>query len=126
MLDGTLCEIQTFEVTEYGRLINEATALRYDGDEVSAVGIWERVLELDENNELAHVGIGKAYLTAGDYKQAMKHLRIGMAREYYSVAYRRYRNEMLRKGASAFLSCIVILAIALLATRRFRKKERRR
>ena len=126
VLDGTLCEILTFEVTEYGRLINEATALRYDGDEASAVGIWERVLELDENNELAHVGIGKAYLTAGDYKQAMKHLKIGMAREYYSVAYRRYRNEMLRKGASAFLSCMVILVIALLVARRFRKKKRRR
>lgn len=126
VLDGTLCEILTFEVTEYGRLINEATALRYDGDEASAVGIWERVLELDENNELAHMGIGKAYLTAGDYKQAMKHLKIGMAREYYSVAYRRYRNEMLRKGASVFLSCMVILVIALLVARRFRKKKRRR
>ncbi|MBP5669580.1 MAG: gluconolactonase, partial [Lachnospiraceae bacterium] len=68
----------------------------------------------------------EAYLTAGDYKQAMKHLKIGMAREYYSVAYRRYRNEMLRKGASVFLSCMVILVIALLVARRFRKKKRRR
>ena len=44
--------------------INQAVALRYDGMKQGR-GLWEKVLELDENNELAYVGIGKAYLTAG-------------------------------------------------------------
>ena len=37
-----------------------------------------------------NTGIGKAYLTAGDYVQAMKYLKLGMNRDYYSIAYRRY------------------------------------
>ena len=43
-------------------------ALRYDGDEASAVALWREVLKLDSNFELAYVGIGKSYLAAGDNK----------------------------------------------------------
>ena len=45
----------------------------------------EIVLVVDENNELANTGIGKAYLTAGDYEKALYYLELGMAREYYSI-----------------------------------------
>ena len=123
VLDATLAEIVTFEITEYGDLINKAVSLRYDGDETEAVALWERVLILDENNELAHVGIGKAYLTAGDYVAAMKHLRLGMSRDYYSVAFRRYRNELLKKNAGYFLTAVAILLVVLTAVKRFRKKK---
>ena len=54
--------------------------------------------ELDENNELANVGIGKAYLTSGDNKAAMKYLKFGMSRRYYSIAFKRYRDEILKNG----------------------------
>ncbi len=111
VLDATRAQISCFEVTEYGRLINEAVALRYDGDETQAVALWQRVLELDENNELANTGIGKAYLTAGDYVQAMKYLELGMNRDYYSVAFRRYRNEILTKNASFALTALAVIII---------------
>jgi len=124
VLDGTLCELVTFKVSEYGDLINRAVALRYDGDEAMAVGLWEQVLKLDENNELAHTGIGKAYLTAGDYREAMRHLKLGMARDYYSVAYRRYRNEILRKNAGFFLTGASVLIIAAAVFVRIRRKKK--
>lgn len=111
VLDATRAELQTFSVSEYGRLINEAVALRYDGDETLAVELWERVLELDENNELANTGIGKAYLTAGDYKQAMKYLELGMKRDYYSIAFRRYRNSFLTANANYLLTGVIVLII---------------
>ena len=69
VLDANRAAILTFGETEYGALINQAVALRYDGDETLAVGKWEQVLRLDENNELANVGIGKAYLAAGDTRR---------------------------------------------------------
>ena len=112
VLDATKAEIICFKETEYGSLINEAVSLRYGGDEAEAVALWERVLELDENNELANVGIGKAYLTAGDYVQAMKYLKLGMSRDYYSVAYRRQRNSMLVQNAGYFLTGLLVLIIA--------------
>lgn len=123
VLDATRGEIASFQVTEYGRLINEAVSLRYEGDETLAVELWERVLELDENNELANTGIGKAYLTAGDYKLAMKYLKMGMNRDYYSVAWRRYRNELLTANAGWFLTAAAaLIAVAVIVRQRKKKK----
>lgn len=107
VLDATRGEIYKFAPTEYGSLINEAVALRHDGDEAQAVALWARVLELDENNELANSGIGKAYLSAGDNKTAMKYLRIGMNRDYYSIAFKRYRSDILRACMAPALTVLV-------------------
>lgn len=124
VLDATRAQIISFAETEYGRLINEAVSLRYDGDEAEAVSLWQRVLQLDENNELANTGIGKAYLTAGDYVSAMKYLKLGMNRDYYSIAYRRYRNGMLTENASYFLTGIVILIIVWKVAKMIWKKKK--
>lgn len=124
VLDATGASIVCFEETEYGRLINDAVALRYDGDETQAVDLWQRVLELDENNELANTGIGKAYLTAGDYVNAMKYLKLGMSREYYSIAYRRYRNSKLTQNANYILTGVVILIVVYQIVKRVVKKKK--
>lgn len=115
VMDANRGEIYCFSETEYGSLINRAVSLRFDGDEAEAVPLWERVLELDENNELANSGIGKAYLSAGDNEMAMKYLLLGMNRNYYSVAFKRYRAEILRKYLAPVLTGIVIaIAVVLL------------
>ena len=124
VLDATKANIICFEETEYGRLINEAVALRYDGDEAEAVALWQRVLELDENNELANTGIGKAYLTAGDYEKAMHYLEIGMARDYYSIAFKRYRNQVLTENLSWILTGAVVLLIAYYGYKGWKKKKK--
>ena len=124
VLDATKGEILCFVETEYGRLINEAVALRYDGDEADAVALWERVLELDENNELANTGIGKAYLTAGDYKKAMYYLELGMAREYYSIAYKRYRNEILSQNIGYVLTGVLVLLAGVLVVKVMKKRKK--
>jgi hypothetical protein len=125
VLDSGRGEIVAFKATEYGRLINEAVSLRFDGDEALAVPLWERVLQLDENNELANTGLGKAYLTSGDNKTAMKYLRLGMSREYYSIAFRRYRNAILIENANAGLTIASVLIAAALIYRTVRKKKKK-
>lgn len=131
VLDASRAAIYLFSPTEYGVLINEAVALRYDGDEAQAVALWERILELDENNELANTGIGKAYLSAGDNVTAMKYLEKGMNREYYSVALKRYRSDLLRNHMGTVLTVLVVLGVAIklflvVLDRVKSKKERRR
>lgn len=111
VLDANRGEIYKFAPTEYGTLINEAVALRHDGDEAQAVALWARVLELDECNELANSGIGKAYLSAGDNKTAMKYLKIGMNRDYYSIAYKRYRSDILRAYLAPVLTGLAVLLV---------------
>ena len=112
-LDSAQASILVYAETEYGRLINEAVGLRFDGDESQAVGLWEQVLRMDENNELANVGIGKAYLSAGDNEKAMEYLKRGMSQDYYSVAFKRYRNEVLKENVQGMLTGLTVLVIAL-------------
>ena len=123
VLDSTRGEIYRFAATEYGSLIDQAVALRHDGDEAQAVELWARVLEIDENNELANSGIGKAYLSAGDNKTAMKYLKLGMNRDYYSIAFRRYRSEILRQYLGPVLTGCVVLLAAVWGFRKIRSRS---
>lgn len=112
-LDSKQGVIAVFGETEYGRLINEAVGLRYDGDETQAVVLWQEVLRMDENNELANTGIGKAYLSAGDNEKAMEYLKRGMNRDYYSVAFKRYRNDVLKSNINYILTGIIAVIVAI-------------
>ncbi|MBR0216246.1 MAG: NHL repeat-containing protein [Clostridia bacterium] len=131
VLDAQQGNVNIFSETEYGRLINQVVSLRYNGDEALAVPLWSEVLRLDENNELANAGIGKAYLSAGDNEKAMTYLRRGMNRAYYSVAFKRWRNEALRGNISWFLTTLIVLIVLIVVIRRVilprraaRRKER--
>ena len=106
-LDAIRNELITFDHTLYGELINRAVSLRYDGDEAKAVETWREVLKLNENFELANAGIGKAYLTAGDNRMAMHYLQLGMDRENYSIAFRRWRNDILKENIGWILTFAV-------------------
>ena len=119
--DVNKSEITIFRPTEYGELINEAVSYRYDGDEAKAVATWQKVLMLNENFEQAYIGIGKAYLNSGEYKKAMDYLSLGMSRSYYSIAYKRYRNNVLKAHFNVIFGVILVLLVAFIVTR-IRKK----
>lgn len=112
VLDSDNCTISVFAPTEYGSAINEAVELRYQGDESKAVAVWERVLEMDSNNEMAYSGIGKAYLSAGDNEKAMYYLKMGVNQSFYSIAFKRYRNELLRENLGWILTAGLIVILA--------------
>ncbi|MGN0140778.1 MAG: gluconolactonase [Roseburia sp.] len=129
VLDAYYGAILKFGETRYGSLINDAVGLRYDGDETEAIAKWQEVLKLNENNELANTGIGKAYLTAGDNKQAMKYLELGMNRKYYSIAWKRYRNEILTDSLGTIMTVVIVLIVAVVVYKKFFKaklKERQK
>lgn len=123
VLDSLQGAILSFGETEYGSLINDAVALRYDGDEALAIEKWEAVLKLDENNELANTGMGKAYLTAGDNKTAMHYLKLGMNRKYYSIAFKRYRNEILKENLSMIMTVVILIIALAVLYKKFLKKR---
>ncbi|MDR1692781.1 MAG: NHL repeat-containing protein [Oscillospiraceae bacterium] len=126
VLDTDRQEIMAFKETEYGRLINEAVGLRYDGDEKEAVEKWRQVLTLNENLELANIGIGKAYLTEGNNEEAMRHLKLGMNRTYYSIAFKRYRNDILKENLGNILTAAAVLLVGLYVWRKIRRRGRRK
>jgi tetratricopeptide (TPR) repeat protein len=126
VLDSDNCTISVFAPTEYGSAINEAVKLRYEGDEAKAVGIWEQVLKMDSNNEMAYSGIGKAYLSAGDNEQAMYYLKMGVNQSFYSIAFKRYRNELLRENLSWILTVGLIAVFVGAGVGKVKKARMRR
>ncbi|MBO5097135.1 MAG: gluconolactonase [Agathobacter sp.] len=126
VLDSSNCTISVFAPTEYGSAINEAVRLRYEGDESKAIGIWEKVLEMDSNNEMAYSGIGKAYLSAGDNEKAMYYLKMGVNQSFYSIAFKRYRNELLRDNLGWILTAGLIVVIAGVGVSKVKKSRMRR
>ncbi|MCL2029962.1 MAG: gluconolactonase [Oscillospiraceae bacterium] len=125
-LDAFRNEIITFEETRYGALINQAVALRYGGDEALAVEAWREVLLLNENLELANAGIGKAYLTAGDNRTAMRYLKLGMDKSHYAIAFKRYRNEVLKENIGWMLTLLLAAVVAYAGWRSYRRRKRGR
>lgn len=125
-LDALKNAIIIFEPTQYGSSINQAVGLRYNGDETKAVEIWKKVLEMDSNNEMAYTGIGKAYLSSGDNKKAMYYLKMGMNSRYYSIAYKRYRNELLKENLGWILTATLVGIFLLNIIKRILKSKKRR
>ena len=125
-LDQERGEILTYRVTKYGSLINKAVGLRYDGKEEDAANYWKEVLKLDANFELAYVGIGKSYLAKNLNKEAMEYLKLGRSRKYYSVAYKRYRNEVMKRNLAPIMSAGMIFFILFAAYRLYRRQRSRR
>ena len=123
VLDGSKNLVDKYRATNYGFLINQAVGLRYDGDEASAVECWKQVLKLDSNFELAYVGIGKSYLAAGENKKAMECFKTGNNRQYYSIAYKRYRNEILKENLTGYLTAALVLIILLVLWNKIGKKK---
>jgi len=111
VLDQLRGEITFYEPTELGSLINEAVALLYDGDITRAVEMWHRVLEIDANYNMALIGVGRSLLAAGENRLAMDYLRRGMDIEYYSIAFRRHRTDILRDNFHLIFFAVIVLPL---------------
>lgn len=122
VLDAGKNAILSFEPTYYGSLINQAVEQRYLGDETQTVALWEEVLKLDANNELAYIGIGKSYLSNGENKLAVDYLSRGRDRDYYSIAYRRYRNEIMESNFNLIMTTIFVGVLLVMVYRYLHKK----
>ena len=60
--------------SEVQRLKEKAAQRARQGDYAKAVGIWNRVLELDPSNVVARRDLGMAHYETGDIEQAKEHL----------------------------------------------------
>ena len=124
VLDAFRREIVIYEPTHYGSLINEAVRLLYLNDESGAVEKWHELILIDEHFSLAFAGIGRSYFVQGEYRLAMDYLRRGMDMRYYSLAFVRLRNEILRESLTYILTGGMVL-IGLLILRKIYRVVRK-
>lgn len=100
--------------TEVGRMINKAVEYQAKGDLEAASEEWQNVINQNPNYELAYVGVGKTYLSAGRYQDAMEYFKIGFNVDYYSKAYKLYRDDKIKKYFPFAMTAIVVLVVVLI------------
>lgn len=110
VLDQTNNNIQVFEPTEFIRYVHKATSAYNNGDYQESFEQWSKVLATDENYQLAHVGIARAYYKQEKYKEAMAEAKLVGDRDVYTMAFDEYKYVVLREN---FVQ-IMLIAVAIL------------
>lgn len=116
-------KITTFIPTEFCNYVHEAINLYQSGLYAKSREPWEKVLQLNNMFDLAHRGIGKAYLIEQDYDKALYHFELAKDVSGYSEAYWELRNNSLMNYMGYFVVGIVILIIIYYILKFLEKKN---
>lgn len=111
VLDSVKGNVTVFEMNEYGKLVKQAARLTGTGKYTEAAPLWNEIISLDRNNQLAYRGLARDALARGEYEAAMDYAKSGLDRGIYDQAFEYVRNSFLEK----YLSLIIVLSVALIA-----------
>lgn len=111
VLDQLDCAITLFSQTDFGKLVFEAMDKFDNGLYDESQRVWEEVIKLNGNYDLAYIGLGRAYLRQKDYKTAMEYFKLKYDDENYSKAYRQYRKIWVEEH---IVPVVIVLAVLIL------------
>jgi len=123
VLDRKSRTVVVYQLTEFGKKVNTAIGFHENGEFLKAAEVWEEVLKLNTNYEIAYNGIGKYYLRDENYKEAMKYFKLGHDTYYYSKAFKNYRNEVLKENFGWIMGGIVFITASVIGLRIYRVKK---
>lgn len=122
VLDNRAVSITRFTLTEYGYYINKGLELYKEGRYEESADYWRKALRLNGNYDLAYIGIGRALLRAGHYKEAMMYFKSKRDFNNYSKAFAEYRQEWVEENIEYLLIGAVALIIIPLTIIKIRKR----
>ncbi len=102
-IDGIKGYVQSYRGTEYALQVYKALELYDGGHYDEALKVWDEVLALNQMSVIAHNGIGNAYMSQYDYKNALEHYEVAGNHGKYSDAFWELRNVWLQKYLGYFL-----------------------
>lgn len=126
VLDKGFNRITLFKPTEFGTNVNQAVMHYNKGNDQESATYWAKALRLNANYEVAYVGIGKALLMEGRNDEAMEFFEHGHSRQYYSKAYKRYRQEVLRANFGTMMTFIISIPLLMIAIKYSKHRMRKR
>lgn len=112
-IDGDKGYVSSFRPTDYATTVYDAMGLYEQGRYEESLIRWNEVLRLNQMSVLAHSGVGKAYLHAGEYELAMEHFEVSGDRTLYSEAFWEVRNTWIQKAMSGVLIGAVLLMVVI-------------
>jgi hypothetical protein len=74
--------------------------------------VWEEVLKMNGNYDLAYIGIGRAAMRQGEYQKAMKYYKLKHFRLGYGKAFQLYRKQWVEDNLWKILLGLGILIFA--------------
>lgn len=114
VLDAQDGQITVFTPTDFGTMIFDALDKYNLGLYQESADIWRKVLTLDGNYELGYIGIGRALLRQGEYKEAMEYFKIKFDTDNYAKAFKLYRKQWVEEHIVAlFFGFFAIILIPL-------------
>lgn len=93
--DANAQTITVFELTEYGSLLKQAQCLYLEGEYLDAKPLWEEVNKRNKNCQLAYRGLAIAYLSEGNYEDALECAKLGLDYTVYDLAWKVIKNDFM-------------------------------
>lgn len=87
--------LTVFERTDYGKLLIEAQSLYLKGEYDSAAPLWEKVMALNSNSQLAYRGLAMSSINQKEYDDALKYARAGLDYSVYDTAWKVVRDKYI-------------------------------
>jgi len=113
-LDSRTTAITRFDLTLYGVKINDALNEYKAGRYESSAAVWEEVLKMNGNYDLAYIGIGRAALRQGEYQKAMEYFKVKNFREGYGKAFQLYRKQVVEENLwKVLLGFAIVILVPL-------------
>jgi sugar lactone lactonase YvrE len=103
--------ITRFDLTEYGTLINEALEMYQRGQYEESYDTWNDVLRINGNFGMAYIGIARARLRQGNYREAMHYFRLQNDFRNYGRAFGFYRRIWMEENFWMFAAGLGVLMI---------------
>lgn len=124
VLDKAYGSVTAFTPTEYTAAIHQATAAYLGQDYENCAALWNQVIRLNGNFDLAYMKAGYAYYRMKEYDKAMEYFKIAGAKDAYSKVYVKAKKIRMNQVFPYYLGGGVILFIGLLIGLRVRRKRR--
>ncbi len=115
--------VKIFSPTAYAGLVNSALKNEADGEYEKAKTDYESILNINSGSTLAYIGIGRQEMRAKNYTVAMDWFKKAGSTEYYSKAYKLYRQETGFKSFGIILIVIILIFAVLIIFKKFLKER---
>ena len=104
--------LQLYEPTEFANAVHTALQAYQDGDEELASDNWTYSLEYATVFDLAHIGLGDAFIRQDDYKSALVEYTLASHKDGISNTYWQVRQDWMENNLEVVFSVVILLFAA--------------
>lgn len=123
VLDYDNKAITVFTCTEYGKLIMEAQKYHIKGEYDKAYPLWQKVVKMNSNCQLAYRGMAIACYTNGEYEKALEYSKIGLDYTTYDLAWKVVFSKRVSDNFALIFSVVLLAVVGLIVFAVVKKKK---